>query len=420
MRSRRAQGSGTRSFAVWAHITGLNQGDDLVVDAVLSALRDRVDDPRLCTVSMYPPAALERHGVTSLAIGAVPIGESRRNWSMTERSGVVGRVGRIVARGLSEISSAWSAFSELRGYDTLVIAGSGPLEDDPGCAYRLAKWVVLARLARAKVAVLSVGAGPLEQPMHQRLVRLALRLSHYASVRDHSSARLLERIGWRRPVAVRPDMGWAWTRLPVPVPVGSGTTAPPRRVGINVMSLNDPRYERGISITEPDWDRFDTYIGKLRDTVERLLADGREVVLFSTETQHDVVVRNELVERMRNEGVDHVERLTVQEDVSVDGMLAAVRRCDLVVATRFHAALVALATGRPTIALAYHPKTRDLFESLGVESLCLDAEHFTADELLGLVADAPGIWDARRDGVAAGVERLRSELTEQFDRAVAL
>jgi colanic acid/amylovoran biosynthesis protein len=265
---------------------------------------------------------------------------------------------------------------------------------------------------------MSVGAGPLEVPIHQRLVIVALRLADYASVRDASSAELLKRIGLKRAVLVRPDMGWSWSRLPEAVPEVSGIT--PQRIGINVMSLNDPRYERGMSITEPDWDRFDTYVGKLREVVKQLTAGGHVVVLFSTETHHDVIVRSELMTRMREDGVLGLERLELQEDTSVEGLLETIRSCDAIVATRFHAALVSLAWGRPTIALAYHSKTRDLFERLGIDTLCLDAETFTSEELLERIAAVNAIWDAARDGVAVGVEQLRAEIDEQFDRVVAL
>jgi polysaccharide pyruvyl transferase WcaK-like protein len=260
----------------------------------------------------------------------------------------------------------------------------------------------------------------LEKRTNQRLVLLAIRLSHYASVRDQSSAQLLRRVGWHRGILVRPDMGWAWPRLDAQVPVASVPTPAPRRIGINVMSLNDPDYERGISISDLDRDRFDTYIGKLREVVERLLAGGGTVVLFSTETRHDLVARDELLDRMGDDGAANLDRLELQEDLTVDGLLDTMRSCDAIVATRFHAALVALALGRPTVALAYHAKTRDLFDRLGIGALCLGADNFTVDGLLERLHVVNTVWDESRDGVAAEVARLRAEIASQFDQVIGL
>jgi colanic acid/amylovoran biosynthesis protein len=55
---------------------------------------------------------------------------------------------------------------------------------------------------------------------------------------------------------------------------------------------------------------------------------------------------------------------------------------DMVVATRMHAAILALAAGTPVLAIAYEFKTRQLFARLGLDDFTLDAETLTGDGLI--------------------------------------
>jgi polysaccharide pyruvyl transferase WcaK-like protein len=401
---------------VWAHINGHNMGDDLVVETVLAALKKRIADPILHTVSMYPPGAVERHGVPSWAIGSMSVGEHRSSWR-TARAGTLGRPRWLVWRGLLESRSIWEIARQLRHVDVLVIAGSGPLEDDPGSAYRLAKWVMLARLTRSRVAILSVGAGPLERPVNQRLVRLSIRVTDYTSVRDSVSAQLLANIGCRPSLPIRPDMGWGWPALDKSWPRSHKPTTGPMRIGVNVMSIKDSQANRGASLSTPERQRFDRHLETLRTVIPDFLSIGHEVILFSTETNHDVRLRTELYEAWRAADLPGFERLHVQDDTSADGLLATIASCDVVIATRFHACIVSIAAGRPTLGLSYHPKVRDLYESLGVGDLCLDFST-SSDDLKRHVEDLRRRWQTEQAAVDVSVKRFRDAIDEQFDRLV--
>jgi polysaccharide pyruvyl transferase WcaK-like protein len=415
-----------RSVAVWAHIHGGNHGDDLVVETVLDAMRQRgADDLR--TISMYPPGTAARHGVDSFPIGAVPPGQNRLQWA--ERlPGPIARIRRLVMRAYGELHAMLGVVRLMRATDLLIIAGSGPLEDDPGCAYRLSKWVLLARLAGARVAILSVGAGPLENPNSQRLVKVALRSAQYVSVRDRSSAALLRSIGFDRGLRTMPDMGWAWPALTVRSGSPSGTPLG-NRIGLNLMSLNDPRDERGnlhkrlghfgIGLGEADWTRFNTYIAKLVEFTESMVLEGYEVLLFSTETVHDPVVRKEFLGELQSRGRCDLERVRLQLDTDPGGLLRTIRGCDVVVTTRFHAAVVSVASDRPTVGLAYHAKTLDLFERLGLSEMCLDAEDFAVEELIAAVNRAERVWSDHRAETQTRVDEMRQQIARQFDIVVS-
>jgi colanic acid/amylovoran biosynthesis protein len=68
---------------------------------------------------------------------------------------------------------------------------------------------------------------------------------------------------------------------------------------------------------------------------------------------------------------------------------------DLVLATRMHAAILALNAGTPVVAIAYEFKTIELFRSLGVPELAHDIEtlsgHRLIDSLAACLDDLPHI-----------------------------
>ena len=61
---------------------------------------------------------------------------------------------------------------------------------------------------------------------------------------------------------------------------------------------------------------------------------------------------------------------------------------DLVVATRMHAAILALCAGTPVVPISYEFKTKELFGSLGLPELVIDIEEVTASGLIEVVRAA--------------------------------
>ncbi|WP_412062214.1 polysaccharide pyruvyl transferase family protein [Rubrivirga sp. IMCC45206] len=106
----------------------------------------------------------------------------------------------------------------------------------------------------------------------------------------------------------------------------------------------------------------------------------------------------------------------VRERVEVDrgqysplGVLEAYRACDLVIATRMHAAILALCAGTPVLPIAYQFKTEELFSAYGLGHW---VEHIETTSPEGMVArldrvlkELPGA----RAGLFEGVERMRAD-----------
>lgn len=76
-----------------------------------------------------------------------------------------------------------------------------------------------------------------------------------------------------------------------------------------------------------------------------------------------------------------VDRLEViDEDLTPHELIALYGSAELLVGTRFHSVIFALAGGTPAIAVSYFgPKARGIMRLLGMERFCIDIEHFTAE-----------------------------------------
>ena len=92
-----------------------------------------------------------------------------------------------------------------------------------------------------------------------------------------------------------------------------------------------------------------------------------------------------------------------------DAVLQAYGECDLVVATRMHAAILALCAGTPVLPIAYQFKTEELFATYGLADWVSDIETMTPDGFTATTDRVIDALDAARADLFAGVERQRAD-----------
>jgi len=92
---------------------------------------------------------------------------------------------------------------------------------------------------------------------------------------------------------------------------------------------------------------------------------------------------------------DDVDLRVWEGDASLDGVVALLRRLDVVVSMRFHATIFALAQELPVIGIDYRIGKRDKVASLlgdfGRDEDCTRIDQLTADWLCGRLR---ALWDA--------------------------
>lgn len=102
-----------------------------------------------------------------------------------------------------------------------------------------------------------------------------------------------------------------------------------------------------------------------------------------------------------------VEVLAVEAPAS---FCAAVATCEVVLAERLHAGVLAAACGAVPVMLAYQPKVDDFMASIGALDRCVATDAVRAERLVELLDDVHGDVVARRGELARAVAELRNAL----------
>lgn len=120
-------------------------------------------------------------------------------------------------------------------------------------------------------------------------------------------------------------------------------------------------------------------------------------------------IRRELLHDLPNVHVDSAFRSPVE-------LRDAYGEFDLVIATRMHAAILALCGGTPVVPIAYEFKTRELFESLGMAELVDDIDSISAASLTTRATTALDSADPLRSNIRELLPHLRQQAAEPAHR----
>jgi polysaccharide pyruvyl transferase WcaK-like protein len=438
---------------VLGHYGNANLGDEAIIHAVVSAVRRRWPGGALYAISNRPEDTARRHGVPAVSVHTgeleeppavrqagrddpvtpdVPTGvfaapaeaprtprRARRGWAplRAARSGA-GAIFRSPARIAREITSCWRIFHRLKRIDLLFIAGSNQMLDNFGGPWEFPyinlRWSILARLAGCRIAWVSVGAGPLDSPLSRRFVRASLRLADYVSVRDAGSLRLLREIGVPRDIRIFPDLAHGLEHEAAPPGRAEGDAR--RTVGINPMPMYDGRYW-------PEWapDKYARFVSELAAFATALQREGYHPFFFGTHPRDERVAAEALAVMEKEHGIARAALPPVKSSATIERLLAVMESADVIVPTRFHGALLALLVERPTLAICYYRKTRELMVEFGQgEELTVTLEDFRAGDAMARIR----LLESRAEELTGLMRQRRKEfrtaLAEQYDLVFAL
>lgn len=282
-----------------------------------------------------------------------------------------------------------------------MIAGTGVL-DDQHTTSRLAldvfRWSLAARLANARLVVLSVGAGPIDRRSGRILVRCALRLANDVSYRDAGSLQYMRRIG--RNVAgdrVLPDLVLSMPPL------------------ILVRDCQQRAQQIAIGLLwQGNWhgrsNDYQDYEDKIVELIVRVTSKGWQVALVigdesDVDTLQAILQRPELFGRPATAAATHSFHDVVE--VATDSMV--------VVASRYHNLIAGAIAGRPVISLAYGPKNGSLLEQLETPERNHDVDAFSVDHVFDQIC-AAAVEHA--PSFAARLGSYRSLLKREFETII--
>jgi polysaccharide pyruvyl transferase WcaK-like protein len=346
-----------------------NLGNDGSLEAVLAWLGTQQPHAILDFLCTGTDQMTARYGVS-----ATPI-----RWYNTETQAAPSTIA-LASKGLKVplgmIIDAFRIATWVRRHDVVMVPGMGVLETalplrSRHTPYSMFLVSAFGRLFGTKVALVSVGASDIRQPLARRLVTAAARLAYYRSYRDAFSRDAMRRMGLDTSEdAVYPDLAFA---LPIPhdVPAVTGM------VGVGVMDYNGSNDDR---------DQADqlhvSYVEKMKAFVLWLVDNGRSVRLFTTDV-HDEPIMREVIADVRARRPQLGPSQIVAEPVpSIGELMRQIASVDTVVASRFHNVLCALKLAKPTLSIGYSAKFGVLMEEVGLAEFCQSAHSVDVDRLI--------------------------------------
>ena len=431
-------------IGVFGHVGNQNLGDEALIGAVIQNVRRRYPEAEVVGFTRRPSDTRERHGIPAFPIHRM--NGRARPWPAA-RTAVAGsgrgvgaaweqlrsllkrvalarwlvraarRFGGLAVGLPAEVGFLVRAYRNLRGTDLLLVAGSGQLNDywegSWGIPLTLFKWALLARATGTKLALLSLGAGPLRTRVGKFFVKQTVRLAAYRSYRDDDSRRCVVALGVRGPHPVVPDLVFS---LDVPL---APRAAPVRQrlvVGINPMPWFDDLY-----YPESDPRLFGTYVQTLATFADWLVERQYTVLFFVTQLVSDPGV----IDRVR--GLMRASRQLTEPGQVItarvgcfDELLTVLDALDLVVATRYHGTLFSMIRLKPVVSIAYQRKSLELMRDMGQAEYAIAIDELTP---AGLQDRFLALEQHRGEIVASLRQQLpgvRSALDTQYDRAFAV
>lgn len=411
------------------HLGGGNLGDDATLDAVMQNIKRRWPDAEICGFSMNPSDTEMRHGIRSFPIRI-------ETWypatSVTASSALKSRLRAALRRHryltliletfyiftirkpravLRELLFLAKSLRIIRSFDLLIISGGGQLLDSSGGAwkfpYTLFKWVLLAKLSRAKCYFVNVGAGPLNHPVSKWLIKRSLSLADYVSFRDNDSRRLIQHIGFTGISQVGVDNVYS---LDIPhLHSGQRTRGEVPIVGFSPMAYCDPRV-----YWEKDQDVYNGFIRNLASFGRWLSQHHYRLALFSTDIWFDAGAIEDLKTALRDENIAP-SQMTHEPVAAIDGLLSQMFSMSYIVTCRFHGVVFAHLLNKPVLALSHHPKVTTLMKDLGLADYCMDIRTCNPEKLgevfTSLVRNSEGIKSRMADKLVV----YQADLSMQFD-----
>jgi polysaccharide pyruvyl transferase WcaK-like protein len=394
-----------RQVAFFGHFDGTNFGNECSLQTALYHLHRLQPEALVTCICSDPQVTASTYNIRTLPFSGV----ISKPWVPR---GPLTKVVRKISVALREPFRWITCIRRIRGTDLLVIPGTGLLTDAYGLRgwgpYGLLKWALIAKACGCKVALVSVGAGPIRGTIGRWCVKFILSLAEYRSYRDTSSVHCLAEAGLAgHDEAVFPDLAFSLPECMIPHPACEVAGRPV--VGLGVMEY--PANYGASSGTEAG---FQEYLDTLVESTKWLLDRGCNIRLLSgdlADSPARYAFKRLLEERLP--GYDR-NRILDEPVTSLTDVLAHIASTDLVVATRFHNIVFGFLCGKPVISISFHHKCESLMAMMGMSDYCVEMSGLRADQLIDTIRRLEANAPAVKLSIGERIAGLRQALEQQY------
>ncbi|MEM9201024.1 MAG: polysaccharide pyruvyl transferase family protein [Actinomycetota bacterium] len=297
-------------IAVCGWIGSSNIGDELIAEQVAELLLDEGGDPTLVTID------------TSRA-------PSDR--ATIRHAGALDTIGLL---------------RELRHHDGLVFGGGGLLQDETGplnIPFHLTR-LAAGRLLRLPWACVGLGVGDVRRRSGQALTWLVVRGFVAASVRDADSVSR-----YRTLTGLEPELG-----IDPVLALPPRSVEPTSHLVVSLRPMNRPDQRRLSTQDGP----AESQISRWAEAIGRVAAaTGLTVRFISWDDAYDHAIHEAVA--------DLLDVPYELEQPNAREVIDRIGTGRIVISMRYHGAVSAVVTGRPTLVLDYSPKMAALVDEVG-------------------------------------------------------
>jgi len=371
----------TKTVATLGAAFSANRGAASMLQAVIDNLPEHLGPCRFAVLTTFPADDRAEPTDPSVTIvSARPVELAALLWPLA-----------LLAGGLRVLRLPWrwlcvpAALRELRDAAVVVDVAGISFADGRGVpivVYNALMTSLPLLLGRPTVKA-SQALGPFRSPVNRTLARAVLPRLRAVCARGDATERHLADLGLRN---VEPAADLAFTMRP-----GAPTIRSRRAVGLAPSAVVHG-YCRKVGID---------YVGLLAEVAERLgKEEGVEVVVFPHSSRRRVTGG-----RMDDRPVTRAVHEAAPSTTLVDDPLGPVELrsliagCDLLVTSRFHAMISALATVTPVLVVGWSHKYDEVLAEMHLDGCAIDWRSTTADDLYDRAVDLL----RRRDEVRATI-----------------
>jgi polysaccharide pyruvyl transferase CsaB len=294
-----------------------NCGDEAILQAMTTNIRSMADDVDITALSYRPEFTKTEYGIKSV-----------------QRFNIL------------------DVISAIRRSD-IILSGGGTLLQNGTSTRSLIYYlsiIKLAKLFRKRVMLYANGIGPVNGAFNRKLVSIVVNTVDVITLREKLSEADLLSIGVNKPdIIVTADPAFnlesisasdAWD-------IFKSESIPTDKelVGVSVRNWNKAMYG-------------DDYILKLAEVCDRIVKDGKTVVMLPMEYPKDIEASEKVISKMKEKAYIFKKRYTPSQILGIVGCF------NLMISMRLHTLIFAAVKNVPMLGVIYDPKVEYYLEEL--------------------------------------------------------
>ena len=343
-----------------------NIGDESILTAIISNIRDSIDDIDITVLSKDPELTYKKHHVDA-----------------------------INRKDILEI------IREIRKCD-LLISGGGSLLQDVTSSRSILYYLVIMMIGimfRKKVMIYSQGIGPINKPFNKIFTKYVLNKVDFITLRDEKSQRVLQDINVDNKninVTADPVIGLKRGNVDLGYEIL-------KKSGLE----NNEKPLVGFAIRGRDEnEELVNIIANVSDEIIDGL--GVNVVFIPFHHGEDIEIIDEIQKKMKNKAVCLKGKYDINEMLSIIGNL------DLLIGVRLHSLIFGAVMNIPMIAISYDPKINNFMDYLD-ETVFSNIEDLESDKLLSEITEKINHEEEYKLQLYNKIEYLKERLHKNED-----